>query len=55
MVLMSHALGRSIEDVTMLTAYQLLACGCYGYVSHLSSKVDIDDSANRYIDQLDLL
>ncbi|KAJ5506600.1 Major facilitator superfamily domain general substrate transporter [Penicillium expansum] len=30
MVLMSHALGRSIEDVTMLTAYQLLACACYG-------------------------
>ncbi|CAI7564331.1 unnamed protein product [Penicillium crustosum] len=30
MVLMSHALKRSIEDVTMLTAYQLLACACYG-------------------------
>lgn len=39
----------------MLTAYQLLATGCYGYVSHVSSKVDIDYSANTYIDQLDLL
>ncbi|CDM26818.1 Major facilitator superfamily [Penicillium roqueforti FM164] len=30
MVLMSHAVQRSIEDITMLTAYQLLACACYG-------------------------
>ncbi|KAJ5383809.1 hypothetical protein N7517_001720 [Penicillium concentricum] len=32
MVLMSMALKRSIKDITMLTAYQLLATACYGPV-----------------------
>ncbi|BCS26847.1 uncharacterized protein APUU_51558A [Aspergillus puulaauensis] len=32
-VLLSQSLGRSIKDVSMLTAYQLLLCACYGPIA----------------------
>ncbi|QKX54956.1 uncharacterized protein TRUGW13939_02046 [Talaromyces rugulosus] len=32
-VLLSQSLGRSIKDVSMLTAYQLLVCACYGPIA----------------------
>ncbi|KAJ5774425.1 hypothetical protein N7457_009321 [Penicillium paradoxum] len=32
-ILLSHTLGHSVKDVTMLTAYQLLLTACYGPIA----------------------